>query len=308
MRIGAGARGRINTRSSVGEHEENSEYAGDADQPDDELVNEDVDLGATENDDEDEEDDDDEEAELTRKALRDLQAAMVRTERRDSSAKEFEKCIAEEEMRLVGLVEAIMRERESESEKFHSNIIALIGTALAPSGAKTSASAPGSTAAVQKLDLEDVSSDKHPLYNRSQDLLQRTKSLVQECDDFKEYISNLEVPPDPTETWEQRCAETRRVIAIGAEASQVEIDRLLARKGDARKRDAKGEPAPKGEKAGRRVKAKVFEKDEHLQAMLKIGKEKDALKEKEPYGWGRMAHRMVRGMKALTKALPIDRK
>ncbi|KLJ09158.1 hypothetical protein EMPG_15417 [Blastomyces silverae] len=302
---GAGARGRrIITRSSTGEREENSEYAGDADQADDELVNGD------ENDDEDEEEDDDEEAELTRKALRDLQAAMVRTEKRDNYAKEFEKCIGEEEMRLVRLVEAVMRERESESEKFHASVIALIGTALAPTGTKSSASAPGSTAAVQKLNLEDVSSDKHPLYNRSQDLLHRTKSLVQERDDFTEYISNLEVPPDPTETWERDCAETRRVIVIGAESSQAEIDRLLARKGDARKRDAKGEPASKGKKAGRRGKAGVFEKDEqHLQAMLKIGKEKDGLqKKKEPYGWGRMAHQMVKGMKALTKALPVDRK
>ncbi|OAT09643.1 hypothetical protein BDBG_17260 [Blastomyces gilchristii SLH14081] len=296
MRVGAGARGkRINTRSSMGEREENSEYAGDDDQSDDGLVNEDVNLGATENDGEDEEEEDDEEVELTRKALRDLQAAMVRTEKRDNYAKEFEKCIGEEEMRLVGLVEAVMRERESESEKFHASIIALIGTALAPSGTKSSASASGSTAVVQKLDLEDVSSDKHPLYNRSQELLQCTRSLVQECDDFTAYISNLEVPPDPAETWERDCAETRRVIAIGAEASQAEIDRLLARKDDARKRDAKGEPAPRGKKGERRAKAKTFEKDEqHLQDMLKIGKEKDAsLQKKEPYGWGRMAHQMI---------------
>lgn len=48
---------------------------------------------------------------VNRKALRDLQAAMERTEKRDNYAKEFEKCIAEEERRLVGLVEAGIRER-----------------------------------------------------------------------------------------------------------------------------------------------------------------------------------------------------
>ncbi|OJD27430.1 hypothetical protein ACJ73_01173 [Blastomyces percursus] len=310
MRVGAGTgpRGkRINTRPSVGEHENDSEYAVDADQSDDELMN----LGTTENDDGDEEDDDDdEEVELARKALRDLQEAVMCTEKRDSYTKEFEKCIGVEEVRLVGLVEGVMREREAESEKFHASIVALIGTALSPTGTKTSASAPGSTAAVQKLDLEDISSDKHPLYNRSQELLQRTKSLVQECDDFTEYISNLEVPPDPAETWERACTEARRVIAIGAKASQSEIDRLLARKDDSRKRDANGEPAPKGKRGEKRAKAKAFEKDEeHLQVMLKIGKEKDAsLQETEPYGWGRMAHQMVKGMKALTKALPVDRK
>ncbi|KKZ67846.1 hypothetical protein EMCG_06506 [[Emmonsia] crescens] len=108
--------------------------------------------------------------------------------------------------------------------------------------------------------------------------------------------------------WERDCAETRRVIAIGVEASQAEIDRLLARKDEARKWEAKEKTASKGRRAGRRAKAKVFEKDEHLQNMLKMGKEDDDLQKKESYGWGKMAYQVVKGMKALVKALPIEKK
>ncbi|OJD17821.1 hypothetical protein AJ78_02120 [Emergomyces pasteurianus Ep9510] len=311
IRLGAGSgtKGRINTRSSRGEREESSEYAGDIYQSADAGVNEDVNPGASEDDDDDTDNEDDygdKEAELTREALRDLQAALERTEKRDDNAKEFEKIIGEDEKRLLGLVEAGIKESEFESERFRSRIIHLIGTALAPTGAK--APAAGSAGDAQKLGLGDVLSDRHPLYIRSQALLQCTRSLVQEYDNLAAYICSLEAPPDLVDMWERDCAETRRVIAIGVEASQAEIDRLLARKDDARKRDAKEKTASKGKKERGIGRAKVFAKDELLQTMLKMGKEKDStFQKREPYGWGKMAHQVVKGMKALVKALPDER-
>ncbi|EDN07081.1 hypothetical protein I7I51_03653 [Histoplasma capsulatum] len=318
VRVGPATPGGTKTHSSSREREESSGYAGDNTDHTDEDTNGGLDLGVTEvdddddefgNDDDDDDDDDDREAELTRAALRGLQEAMERTEKRDNYAKELEKCIDEEERRLEGLLEAVVRERESEAEEFRSRFSLLIGTALAPTGTKTSGSAAGCLSDTQKLCLEDVSSDRHPLYNKCQVLLQCTKSLLQEYDNLAAYISKLEVPPDPAEMWEEDCAETRRVIGIGAEASQAEINKLLACKDDAQKRGDKGESAPsKGRKRGRRARAKVFEKDEHLQAMLKIGKEKDPFPTKEPYGWGKTAFQMVKGMKTLAKALPVERK
>ncbi|OAX82826.1 hypothetical protein ACJ72_02818 [Emergomyces africanus] len=309
VRVGPGPRveRRINTRSSRGEREESSEYADDADHSVDDGVNEDRNPDASEDDDDDpdsEDGHDDKEAELI--ALADLQAALDRTEKRDNHAKEFEKAIGEDEKRLIALVEAGIKEKESESEKFRSRIIHLISTSLAPTGGKKAAA--GSTVDAQKVGLEDVTFDRHPLYNRSQALLQCTRSLVQEYDNLAAYISGLEAPPDPTDKWERDCVEARRVIAIGVEASQAEIDRLLVRKDAAsRKRDAKEKITSKGKKEGRNVKAKAFAKDEHLQTMLKMGKEKGTLQKKEAYGWGKMAHQVVKGMKALVKALPDER-
>ncbi|PGH19094.1 hypothetical protein AJ79_00128 [Helicocarpus griseus UAMH5409] len=238
---------------------------------------------------------------------------MQRTEKKDNYAKDFEKYIGQEERRLLELLENGVRKRESESEKFRSQITSLLASALAPTATKATTAAGkalNSKADAQKLSLEDVSPEKHPLYLRSQALLQCTKSLVQEYDKLSAYIANLEPPPDPAETWQRDCAETRRVIAVGVEASQAEVERLLVRKADQRKKDAKEKSTSKGAKDGKGSK-EAFEKDEHLQAMLKMGRGGDGDgngdgKKKEPYGWGRVAHRVVKGMKSLVKGLPAE--
>ncbi|KGY15666.1 hypothetical protein PABG_11319 [Paracoccidioides brasiliensis Pb03] len=299
MRVGAGIRGKRNTRAAIGESGEDSEYTVQSD-------GEDVDLDL------DEDEDDDGEAEATRKALRDLQAAMERPEKRDNYAKEFEKCISEEERRLVRLVDSEVQEREAASEVFRSHIVSLLSTALAPTGAKTSGTTSGpsgltSKVDAQKLVLEDVPTGKHPLYHRSQALLQCSESLIQEYDKLSTFISDLEAPADPAEMWERDCAETRRVIAVGVAASQAEIERLLVRKDDTRERKIKEKLASKHDKGlnGNKEKS-CFENDQQLQDMLNMGKGKENL-HKEPYGWGKVAHQVVKGMRALIKAFPVER-
>ncbi|EEH38049.2 hypothetical protein PAAG_00970 [Paracoccidioides lutzii Pb01] len=310
MRVGDGIRGkRNNARAAIGKSEEDSEYT---DQSDGEEVDLDLDEAEDENDDEDEDEDDDGEAEATRKALRDLQAAMERTEKRDNYAKEFEKCISEEERRLVGLMDSEVREREAASQVFRSHIVSLLSTALAPTGTKTSGTPSGpsgltSKVDAQKLVLEDVPIGKHPLYHRSQALLQCSESLIQEYDKLSTFISDLEAPADPAEMWERDCAETRRVIAIGVAASQAEIERLLVRKDDTRERKIKEKLASKqGKGLNGNKEKRSFENDQQLQDMLKMGKGKENL-HKEPYGWGKVAHQVVKGMKVLIKAFPVER-
>ncbi|KAK2791178.1 hypothetical protein FQN51_002253 [Onygenales sp. PD_10] len=294
---GGGGSGRRNTRSMTGGDGCDGvgygegvgrvgEVGGDGDGEDDE-----------ENEaDEDEDEDEDDGAEETRRALRELQSAMERTEKRDNYAKEFEKFISDEEKRAVGVVDGVVMERESESEEFRSRFVSMLATALSPAEAKESKPSSSPKRDAGDVVLGDPSFDKHPLYLRSQALVQCSKSLLQEYDDMTTYLSTVEAPPDPKETWARDCEEARRLVAIGMKASQVEIERLLDHRKVVKKDSKESNARAKGKR-----EMKVFEKDEHLQAMLKMGRG-DGWKEK-PSGWGNVAHRAVRGMKALVKAL-----
>ncbi|KAK2801606.1 hypothetical protein FQN50_007667 [Emmonsiellopsis sp. PD_5] len=309
------ASGRRNTRSMTGGdgREEEEGYGEDV-----ERVGGD---GDDDEEDEDEEDEEDDGAEETRRALRELQSAMERTEKKDNYAKEFEKFIADEEKRVVGVVDGVVMERfgtasllplprlffpclivllsftrESESEEFRSRFVSMLATALSPTVTKESKPSSSPKTNTESAILGDPSFDKHPLYLKSQALVQCSKSLLQEYDDMTTYLSTLEAPPDPKETWARDCAEARRLIAIGMKASQAEIERLLDHRKAVKKDSKESNARAKGKR-----EMKVFEKDEHLQAMLKMGRS-DGWKEK-PSGWGNVAHRAVRGMKALVKAL-----
>ncbi|KAK2736642.1 hypothetical protein FQN55_001588 [Onygenales sp. PD_40] len=289
-RGGGSGSGRRNTRSMTGENGREGLGYGEGV----ELVGGVGGDGDGEDDEEDEDEDDG--AEETRRALRELQSAMERTEKRDNYAKEFEKFIADEEKRAVGVVDGVVMERESESEEFRSRFVSMLATALSPAEAKESKPSSSPKRDAGDVVLEDPSFDKHPMYLKSQALVQCSKSLLQEYDDMTTYLSTLEAPPDPKETWARDCEEARRLIAIGMKASQVEIERLLDHRKVVKKDSKESNARAKGKR-----EMKVFEKDEHLQAMLKMGRG-EGWKEK-PSGWGNVAHRAVRGMKALVKAL-----
>lgn len=51
---------------------------------------------------------------------------------------------------------------------------------------------------------------------------------------------------------------------------------------------------------------KAFKKDQHVQGMLKMGhnERENPHEKKELQGWGKTAHHIEKGMKALVKALP----
>ncbi|PGH19828.1 hypothetical protein AJ80_03745 [Polytolypa hystricis UAMH7299] len=266
------------------------------------------------------------ETQATKKALKELENAMARAEKKDNFAKEFEKEVHEDEKRLLGILETQRKERfgnplstlplseicvygmilrcpkliyliyifasrDSEIRKFETQFSAFLAAALTPTGEKSPA---------QDGEAEisgDPSPTNQPLYLKYQTLLASTKSLVKEYDGLIKHYSAVQRPQDPTPQWEKDCAEVRRVISVGREASEKEIERLLAYK-----RQRKGKTALR-----ERKRIKAFEKDQHLQAMLKMGlleSEGGKWTRQKTYGWGRAARKMEKGMKALVKALP----
>lgn len=123
-------------------------------------------------------------------------------------------------------------------------------------------------------------------------------SLITQHDDLETLTTNIETLPDLKDIWQRDCDETRRIIKIGAQASQMEIDRLLAYK-------AHHQPASRPHGSNQTT---AFERDEHLQVMLELGrsetKDKGNRPKRKPRGWGNMARGIEKGMKVLTKALP----
>ncbi len=122
--------------------------------------------------------------------------------------------------------------------------------------------------------------------------------MIKAYDDVVDHTSKLQVPTDLAEIWKQDHAEACRIISVGREVSKAEVERLLAYH----------KSKPSGKEGWRR---KNFEKDKHLQQMLKMGQEGNDAKErcngpKKIRGWGRVAHSVEKGMRALAKALPDE--
>ena len=183
--------------------------------------------------------------------------------------------------------------RKAEIDKFRSRFGSLIATALASPGVNL-------TAEQHSLIKADLSPENHPLYTRSQTLLDSCDTLVKEWDKLAEYASSVEEPPDVKEVWERDYAEARRVISLGRLASEAEVEKLL-----------KYESNREGNSL-RKMKEKQneLERDDHLQEMLKMGKQgnEDGLvqEEKGARGWGYVAHRAQRGLEGLVTALPDE--
>ena len=113
---------------------------------------------------------------------------------------------------------------------------------------------------------------------------------MKEYDGLVNHISNIKCPANLAEAWKQDHAEARRIISVGREASKTEIERLLSY-----------ERGKTNAKEGWRRES--FEKDKHLQQILKTRQEGSNAKEKgngckKIYGWGRMAHNAEKGMMA----------
>ena len=183
--------------------------------------------------------------------------------------------------------------RKAETDKFRSRFGSLIATALASPGVKP-------TAAQHSQIVADLSPENQPLYTRSQTLLESCDTLVKEWDKLVEYASSVEKPPDVKEVWERDYAEARRVISLGRQASEAEIEKLLNYEGN-----RKGNSSRTMEE-----KLKELERDDHLQEMLKMGKQgnEDGLvqAEKRARGWGYVAYRAQRGLERLVTALPYE--
>lgn len=121
--------------------------------------------------------------------------------------------------------------------------------------------------------------------------------MITEHDELTRQTANCEPPEDLSEAWEKDYVEVRRLISVGRVATEAEVNRLLTyedRKGRRSKANRKGE-----------TDTDELEKDEHLQAMLEMGREgQDS--EKKVYGWGNAAHRLEKGFRRLVRALPDE--
>jgi hypothetical protein len=149
----------------------------------------------------------------------------------------------------------------------------------------------------------DLSPESHPLYARSESLFNGCKTLVEEWDELVKYASGVKELPDLKPVWEKDYAEARRVIALGREAAEAEVTRLMTYE------ESKGKRASKQTER----KLKEFEEDGHLQDMLAMGREeldvragKKRKHAEKARGWGLVAHRMERGLKELARALPEE--
>lgn len=160
------------------------------------------------------------------------------------------------------------------------------------------ASAGVKPAAAQQTQIKaELSPGSQPLYARSQSLLKNCNTLVKEWDKLVEYASSVEEPPTLGEVWDRDYAEARRIIALGRQSSEADVKKLLTYEGNSRGNVSKE----------MKQKQKEFEQDDHLQEMLKMGREENADGEmQESRGWGFVAHRAKRGLEALVAALPDE--
>ncbi|KAK2756198.1 hypothetical protein FQN54_005606 [Arachnomyces sp. PD_36] len=252
---------------------------------------------------------DSEETESMRHLLKELQAMVEQTEKKDNFQKEFEAEVRAEEKRLLGLLDELEGERQSEREAFHAEFSSLLATALSPSGidkdgeatqassSPPSASSPASTEHGGTPLIRFPNIDEHPIHVTYSTLMEEFRAIVTDYDEVKRQTENFHPPEDFSKAWEADYAEARRLISIGRVATEAEITKLLTYK-DSRNRRSRGEGKEE-------TNTEEFRKDEHLQTMLKMGR--DGQKgNKKVYGWANAAHRLEKGFRRLARALPDE--
>lgn len=139
--------------------------------------------------------------------------------------------------------------------------------------------------------------DEHPLYVASRTLMEEFKDMITEYDNLTRQTASCQIPEDLAEVWEKDYAEVRRLISVGRTATEADIKRLLNYE------SGKGRKSRVDKKQG--MDTNGLNKDEHLQAMLEMGREGQS-SEKKVYGWGNVAHRLEKGFRSLVKALPDE--
>ncbi|EFR04440.1 hypothetical protein MGYG_07448 [Nannizzia gypsea CBS 118893] len=233
-----------------------------------------------------------------RNALKNLQTAIEKAERSDTFAKDMEKKVRMDEKRLRDVFEREEKEWHNEDKKFQSQFSSRVRTVMSSreSKAKLTSYGPGEAAQVATSDIMQSTAD-HPLYLKTQGLLESARALMNELDNINTQASKIKLPPDPMDGLEKDTAEARRLIARGAEATVLVLEKQLVYPG---KNDRKGSQLRDREE-------EAFLDDSSLQTMLDMGRDalnsgrSDGMKAKS---WGFVAHHLQRGMQELVKALP----
>ncbi|KAF3480662.1 60S ribosomal protein L15 [Arthroderma uncinatum] len=254
-----------------------------------------------------------------RNALKNLQAAIEKAEKSDTFAKEMEKKVRLDERRLRGIVKKEeekwyvcvyhdlerqskkepLPDRNNDEEIFRSRFSSLIKAALSARTNKAE------TTSSFKQPLQIATSDvmlaagDHPLYHKTQELLESSRALINGVDSISTHTSEAELPHNPKEGLEKDVAEARRIIAHGAEATAMAVEKLLvSERNGARRESQERLQAGEGQEA--------FQKDNNLQAMFEMGREElnESTEDLQAQGWGLVAHHLERGMREFVKALP----
>ncbi|EFE35220.1 uncharacterized protein ARB_06177 [Trichophyton benhamiae CBS 112371] len=227
-----------------------------------------------------------------RNALKNLQMAIEKAGKSDTFAKDMEKKVRTEERRLKNMFEKEDEEWHNEDENFQCQFSSLMIAVLSSRRVKANVTSNGTG---DKTVISDSmqSAANHPLYLKTQGLLESARNLVSELDSIGTHALKAKLPQDPKEGLEKDTAEARRLIARGAEATALAIEKQLVYNGH------------KGQLRDRKEEA--FLNDINLQAMLDMGR--DALNEGpgngiKPQSWGIVARHLQRGMYELVKALP----
>ncbi|KAI5304939.1 hypothetical protein KEM56_005656 [Ascosphaera pollenicola] len=223
-----------------------------------------------------------------RAALKELQTAMQAGDKRDTFLKDFEKQILAEEKEALSIVHDDAQARQTETSAFRQTFTALLLEAMSPTGNEKS---------FKEKDMLSASSKTHPLYKRYTSFISACDTLeamLHEVSTGHNIMNDVDIPPDLEDVFRKDLGETRRVIAVGMKASQLDIESVVATK-------------KKGEKKRKERKQKTqLETDEHVADMLMKGQAVAGLQAKrgDLVGWGETAKRMQKGVKTLAQALP----
>ncbi|WEW58333.1 hypothetical protein PRK78_003801 [Emydomyces testavorans] len=309
------ARGKAAPRRKTGDNRRNSRHStlsnigGDYHVGDDDDDNDYVDVPESDGDSEESAGGGLEEA---RVALRALQTAMERAEKKDNFAKEFEKRVRDEEKRLLEMLGREHARMQSDAEKFRSQVTSLLTSALAPSLSTTAKDGSGIRGEKEESGLlqAEVLMESNALYIASQTLLARSHALLKSYDKINGYLSNAKPLPNLAEQWEKDYAEVQRLIVVGGEAAAAEMEKLIVYDKTRGK-----EPCGRETKRMKKTKKRALEQDENLKMMLEMGRAEDdegssvsgkGGEEKQICGWGTVAHRLEKGLQVLIRALPEE--
>ncbi|KMQ44070.1 hypothetical protein A7C99_4620 [Trichophyton rubrum] len=227
-----------------------------------------------------------------RNALKNLQTAIEKAEKSDAFAKDMEKKVRIDEKRLKDMFQKEDDEWHNDDENFQCQFSSLMRAVL--SLRKIKANVTSNDTGDKTVISDSVQfAASHPLYLKTQGLLESARNLISELDNISTHALKSKLPQDPKEGLEKDTAEARRLIARGAEATALAIEKQLVYNGkNGQLRDRKEE---------------AFLNDIDLQAMLDMGR--DALNGgpgngRKPQSWGIVARHLQRGMHELVKALP----
>ncbi|KAM5442833.1 hypothetical protein MferCBS31731_002219 [Microsporum ferrugineum] len=232
-----------------------------------------------------------------RNALKNLQAAIEKAERNDTFAKDMEKKVRIDEGRLRNMVKKEEDEWHNEVENFQSQFSSLVKMVLSSKKNKVDLTSSG-PAEVTTSDAMQSAGD-HPLYLKTQGLLESAKALINGVDSISTHASKIKLPQDPREGFEKDTAEARRLIVHGAEATAMALEKQLVYN--------KSNTRQVSERKLRGREEEEFLSDNNLQAMFEMGREglnESAEDGQRAQSWGFVAHQLQKGMRELVKALP----